>query len=285
MEATEALKACGENVLILDAPGFDLAKSCSCGQCFRWRAAGKGVWQGVAQGHAARAWMEGSALHIYPGRQADKGFWRVYFDLARDYGNAEARMEQDSRLHGALEAGRGIRIFRQEPFEALLSFIISANNNIPRIQGIVERLCALCGRPLEAGGYAFPAPEDVARLQEKDLRAIGAGYRAPYLLRSARMVAAGLDLASLRQAPLADVRQALCALPGVGKKVADCVALYGLGHMEAFPMDVWMKRAVQALFFDGQQPDARALASVLTALGPEAGIIQQYIFYYARNKG
>ena len=273
----------GGGLLFTGIGRLDLAASFSCGQCFRWRPADGGAWAGVALGRAVTARSLKGGLHLFPAAPADAGLWADYFDLARDYGAVEARILADARLRPALAAGRGIRILRQEPFETLVSFILSANNNIPRIRGIVERLCALCGRPLGQGAYAFPTPQALARQSEAALRAVGAGYRAPFVLGSARRVAEGFALAALRNAPLAEARKALCTLPGVGPKVADCVALFSLGHTAAFPMDVWMKRAVRALLFGGGEMNPGELERAVAALGEEAGIVQQFIFHYARS--
>ncbi len=264
---------------------LDLAASCTCGQCFRWLPDPdtEGIWRGVAHGRSVTARQEGDSLHIWPAPAADAALWADYFDLGREYAAIEAQLLRDVRLRPAYGASRGIRIFCQEPFETLISFIISANNNIPRIRGIVERLCALAGEPLGPGAYAFPTPEALSRLSETDLYGIGAGYRAPFIQGSARRVAEGFDLHALRAVPLGEARKALCSLPGVGPKVADCVALFSLGHTAAFPMDVWMKRAVKALLFDGREATAKELAQAIAELGEDAGILQQYIFHYARQ--
>ena len=277
-------EARGETLVFPHAEGLSLEASCRCGQCFRWRPGAGGCWQGIVQGRAVTAKTEGGQLFLAPARPEEGEFWGDYFDLGRDYRALEARMAADARLRPALPAGHGIHIFHQEPFETLISFIISANNNIPRIQGIIERLCARWGEKIGPDAYAFPAPQALASRRESELREIGAGYRAPFILGSARRILEGFDLEHLRQATLEETRRALRTLPGVGPKVADCVALFGLGHMEAFPMDVWMKRAMRQLFFQGAAaPTEKELRHVLSELGTEAGIIQQYIFHYARK--
>ena len=268
---------------------LDLGASCDCGQCFRWRPGldegedRERVWMGVASGRAVSAMCEDSSLYIYPAPLEDGAFWAGYFDLDREYAAIENQLLADERLRPAFGAARGIRIFRQESFETLISFIISANNNIPRIRGIIERLCALAGQSVGPGVYAFPTPEALARFSEKDMREIGSGYRAPFIVNSARKVAEGFDLEVLRSIPLKEARKALCTLPGVGPKVADCIALFSLGHTAAFPMDVWMKRAVKAMLFDGQDATQKQLEQAIAELGSDAGILQQYIFHYARQ--
>ncbi|MDR0840495.1 MAG: DNA-3-methyladenine glycosylase 2 family protein [Christensenellaceae bacterium] len=280
-------RAAGESLLFEQINNFDLAKSCACGQAFRWEAlpaqAGVTLRRGVVRGRAVTVRQAGGNLTITPGRLQDTPLWADYFDLERDYAAIEALLRADARLSPTLDAAQGIHIFNQEPFETLISFIISANNNIGRITGIIGRLCALAGEPIDGGGYAFPTPRAMAALTQAQLRDIGAGYRAPFLLQSARSVAEGFALEPLGALPLEQAQKALCALPGVGPKVADCILLFSLRHTGAFPMDVWMKRAVRILLFDGSQPSRAELAQAIGALGEHRGILQQYMFQYARE--
>ena len=184
-----------------------------------------------------------------------------------------------SALHPALKAAAefagGIRILKQEPFEALCSFIISQNSNIPRIKGIIERLFLHFGEPFlyhNETRYAFPTPKKLASCTPEDLAPLRAGFRAKYLIDAAKRIASGeIDLEAVRKMPLPDAKAKLQTISGVGPKVADCALLYGLHRTECFPMDVWMKRAV----------------SLLPRLSPadfgeNAGIAQQYLFHYVR---
>lgn len=263
---------------------FDLARSCDCGQAFRWKDTGDG-WLGVAGGRGALVRQSGEALTITPGGDENVGFWLNYFDLYRNYGAIEEEARRDAVLGKCLDCAGGIHIFNQEPFETLISFIISANNNIKRITGIVDRLCTLAGERREGAVeyYSFPTPEAIAELTVEQLTAIGSGYRAPYIKNSAKMIADGYELEALRSMPTAAARKELLRFPGVGPKVADCVLLFSLGHADAFPLDVWMKRAMRLLYFEGQEPGKRAMEERIAALGPNSGILQQYIFQYARE--
>lgn len=163
---------------------------------------------------------------------------------------------------------------RQEPWEALCSFIISQNNNIKRIKGIVERLCQSFGEPIADGVYNFPSYEVLARLSETDLAPLRCGFRARYIIDASRKVSSGeVNLERLKTCPIDEARQELIKITGVGAKVAECALLYGCGRIEGFPMDVWMKRAMTALFPDGLPECAL----------PYAGIAQQYIFHYVRS--
>ena len=256
---------------------LDITKTFECGQCFRWNADAAGVYTGVALGHAARIWNEGGEVRIV----SDGGDWRDYFDLGTDY-EAVSRgfLGVSEYMDRCVRFGRGIRILRQDRWEALCSFIISQCNNIPRIKGIVERLCENFGEPLEFEGrffYTFPPAEKLAPLTPEDLAPLRCGYRAPYIIDAARLVAEGkLDLAGLSACGCGESLCALKSISGVGDKVANCANLFGLGHLEAFPIDVWMKRALREHFPADFDP---------ADFGPAAGLAQQYIFYYARSGG
>lgn len=265
-------------VRLASAGEMDLIKTFECGQCFRWNADADGVYTGVAFGHAARIWREGDGLYLTS--DAPASLWRDYFDLERDYGAISRAFSGGEYLDACVEYGQGIRILRQEPWEALCSFIISQCNNIKRIKGIVERLCREYGDELSFDGervYAFPTAARLAALDEADLAPLRSGYRAAYIIAAARAVAEGaLDLDALIAADYAEAKSSLLALPGVGEKVANCVVLFGLRHMEAFPIDVWIRRALREHFPRGFDP---------ASLGEYAGLAQQYIFYYAREHG
>ena len=268
----------GGEVEVTGVPDFDLRKTFECGQCFRWDADEKGAYTGVAFGRAARLRREGGSVFISGAMGDFEAVWRDYFDLGRDYGEIRRRFGGDSFMREAVSFGEGIRILRQDKWEALCSFIISQCNNIPRIKKIVASLCREFGEKLEFEGeprYAFPAAARLAPLDEASLAPIRCGYRAEYIIGAARAVAdGGLDLGALSRGAPEEACAALKKLRGVGDKVADCVALYGLNMLDSFPLDVWMKRAVKLHFGPSFDP---------AAFSPYAGIAQQYIFYYMRN--
>lgn len=255
---------------------LDLRETLACGQCFRWKELPDGSFEGVVRGRSARVRTKGDSLILDGAEEADRAMWREYFDLDLDYGAVKREL---SALHPSLaEAAQyapGIRILNQEPFEALISFIISQNNNIKRIAGIVERLCEHFGESLEGtrSRYAFPTAERLAELSPDDLAPIRAGFRHRYIIDAAQKVADGaVDPERLRTLPYDEARAELMRITGVGVKVADCVLLYGLHRMDGFPLDVWMKRAM-AVLFPGLEP---------RDFGRYAGIAQQYIFHYSR---
>lgn len=257
---------------------FSLAETLGCGQSFRWHRTdapnGSERWHGVACGRALTAVQKDGAVCFDCTEAEFREIWFGYFDLGADYGAARARIAAAiPQLRDALAFAPGIRILRQDPWEALVSFLLSQCNNIPRIEGIVERLCAAFGEEIAPGEYAFPGADRLAACSLSDLAPLRMGYRAEYIRGAAQAVASGaLDLEALRSVPLGEARDALTALRGVGRKVADCALLFGLHRTECFPVDVWMKRALASL--PGFDPES---------LGADAGLAQQYIFHAIRN--
>lgn len=267
---------------------FSLYRSANCGQAFRWRGENEKNLTCVIGEELVHASKTDHELKIYPCRNdVQEKLYISYFDLDRDYEEIEKRMSQNPVLKRCIPYAGGIRVFNQEPFETLISFIISANNNIKRITGIIDRLCCKCGHRRESDDgeeyYTFPTAEAIAAMDISELRALGLGYRDEYIKRSSMAIADGFSLEDLRNVPYPEAKKRLCTLHGVGGKVADCVLLFSLGHGCAFPMDVWMKRAVADMFFDGRTPDKAEFASLMNEFGEDAGRIQQYIFHYARE--
>lgn len=254
---------------------LDLAQTLDCGQSFRWVQNDDGSFSGVAFGKSVRVELRNNSLFIYNANAEDyKSIWYDYFDLGLDYGKIRDKI---SHIHPVLkEAAKyapGIRILRQEPYEALCTFIISQNNNIKRIKGIVQRLCESFGEEIEENVFAFPTAEKMAGLSPEDLAPLRAGFRNRYLIDAAQKVASGeVQLEKCRTVDYEEARKELMKITGVGVKVADCTLLFGMHRIEAFPVDVWMKRAMDRLFPDMTPDD----------FGEYAGIAQQYIFHYSR---
>lgn len=248
---------------------MDLEQTLDCGQCFRFEPTPDGGWRGVAGGRAARAASAGGWAAYPAGRRFLAGLSGCGPGLRRH--PAGIRKGRDAAPLRGLCAG--IRVLRQPAWEALVAFIVSQNNNVPRIKGILARLCRNFGEPV-GWDYGFPSPERLAEQSEEALAPLRCGWRAAYLLDAAQKVASGaLPLEQIAALPLPEARQALQTVRGVGPKVAECVLLYGMGRLEAFPLDVWMKRAM-AVLFPGRRPED---------FGPYAGIAQQYIFHYCRR--
>ena len=264
------MKLCSEKEL-------DIVKTFECGQCFRWNVGDDGVYRGIVDGHFAEVYVRNREVYITS--DAPDELWTRYFDLATDYA-AVSRAFCGEYLEKCVSYGAGIRILRQDGWEALCSFIISQCNNISRIKGIVERLCESFGDRIptpEGMYYSFPSAERLAALEPEDLACIRSGYRAEYIIAATRAVTSGeIDLDALRKCDYKSAVKVLRSIRGVGEKVANCVVLFGLWHMEAFPIDVWMKRALKENFPPDFKPES---------LGEYAGLAQQYIFYYARSTG
>ncbi|HJB68185.1 MAG TPA: DNA-3-methyladenine glycosylase 2 family protein [Candidatus Fournierella excrementigallinarum] len=261
-------------LLLENTRGLDLSATLGCGQTFLWKPLEGGGWAGVAAGRAVTARMEGAVLALEGAKEADRPFWENYFALDMDYPALLARFCAGSkRLAACVEHRPGIRVLRQPFFETLCCFIISQNNNIPRIAAITGRLCEGLGEKLAEGAYAFPTPQVLAARQPEDLAFLRAGWRAEYLIDAAQKVASGqVSEAALAGLCDADARALLTTIKGVGPKVADCVLLYSLSRWSVVPMDVWMKRAMARLFPRGAPACCR----------PYQGIAQQFIFDYAR---
>ncbi|NLT40443.1 MAG: DNA-3-methyladenine glycosylase 2 family protein [Clostridiales bacterium] len=268
------IKFFDDRVIVSGTDDFSAGKIFDCGQCFRWVRSPDGSWTGSALGRVLRLREEEGSVIFECGKEEFLGVWHDYFDLGRDYAALRKRLSVSEYMERACGFGAGIRILRQDAWEALCTFIISQCNNIARITGIVDRLCRIFGDEQEGGFCSFPGPERLCGLSERDLEPLRAGYRASYIISAARSVASGaLELEALRSCDAETAEAALTALPGVGRKVASCVMLFGLGHTEAFPVDTWMRRALRDNFGPGFDP---------SVFGPDAGFAQQYIFYYSR---
>jgi N-glycosylase/DNA lyase len=258
---------------------FDPVRIFECGQCFRWNADENGVYTGVAQNRAARLRRVGDSIHITGSTEDFETIWRNYFDLDRDYEKIRRQLCIDDFMQKATDYGAGIRILRQDKWEALCSFIVSQCNNIPRIKKIIDILCTEFGNKIEFGSktyHTFPTAQDLAPLDESDLAPLRCGYRASYIISAAKAIAGGtLDLEELSQQTADTARAKLKQLRGVGDKVADCAILFGLNMQDAFPQDVWIKRAIAEQYSKTFDPKI---------FSPYAGIAQQYIFYYTRSK-
>jgi N-glycosylase/DNA lyase len=270
----------GDEIEITGVTEFDLARTFECGQCFRWNADERGSYTGVAMGKAARIRRDGDSIFITGTLDDFNETWRAYFDIDRDYESIRCALCIDDYMTEAAHAGRGIRILQQDKWEALCSFILSQCNNIPRIKMIIEALCRLYGDPVMLEGrtfHTFPSAERLSPLTAEELAPLRCGYRAPYILEAARAIAGGgLYLEALSSGTPEAALAALKRLNGIGDKVANCVILFGLHMLDAFPVDTWIKKALEANYPQGLDP------KIFT---PYAGIAQQYMFFHARSGG
>lgn len=270
-------KVCENDIFIEKNREFDLKQTLECGQCFRFTLSGDNKYSGVAMGKPVVIEENCEGILFKNVSEDDfKNIWYDYFDLGLDYAQVKRELHDNyNGLSDVIEYSPGIRILKQDSWEALCSFIISQNNNIPRIMGIVERLCTLCGEQIGEGVYDFPKAEVLAVMTVEDLAPIRSGFRAKYIIDAAQKVANGeVDLEKIKQMDIENARAELMKITGVGPKVAECTLLYGMHRLDAFPVDVWMKRAMQTMF-EGVSP---------SVFGRYAGIAQQYIFHYARQR-
>lgn len=260
----------GDAVEVTDFGDINLALTLDCGQCFRWKEEEDGIWHGFAGGRSVRVARTKDGL-IFFGTTADEvnGFWADYFDLRRDYDKFLQELSKDKAVREAIRQYGTIRILRQEPWEAMCSFIISACNNIPRIKQIIERLCTLFGEPL-SDGFAFPSARSLSVLTPEDLSPIRAGFRAPYIISAAKKVTADSAIFDrLRSEGEGAARRELMTFDGIGKKVAECTMLFSLGYGSVFPTDTHVKAAVGELYPNGL-PECFSVFP---------GLAQQYVFY------
>lgn len=264
-------------ILLTDIQNFDPFLSCECGQCFRFEKLSDDEYLISACNRNQHIRRENNGW-FFP-QVTEEVFKKElvpYFDLERDYGAIIESFSFDSAITAAAKSASGIRIFKQDPWETLISFIISANNNIPRIKKIINSLCTLLGEE-NNGFYSFPSAEAILRAGAAGLEPIRSGFRAKYILDAAEKVASGsLDLKKVAQCDYQTALSMLKTVKGVGDKVANCVLLFGFGFYEAFPIDVWVKRVIAQYYNESFDP---------ASLGQYAGIAQQYLFHHQRSSG
>ena len=267
------------NAYISDIGDFDLPHTLDCGQAFRWEESG-GRWHGAAFGRylELEKLNDGTVVLYGTDENTFNTVWRGYFDLDRDYSEVIAAISENEILKNAAEYAHGIRVLNQEPWETLCSFIISQNNNIPRIKKIIGLLCTNFGERIQGTQYySFPSARRIADAGMEALDVIRSGFRSKYIYDAAVKVADGsIDLELLKTLPYEEAKSALMSIKGVGEKVANCVLLFSLGFYGAFPVDVWVKKVI--IKYYGDDFDS-------ARFGKYAGIAQQYLFYYERSLG
>ena len=270
---------------------FDLASSLESGQAFRWHR--HGDWRyGVVTGRLVALMQDGNELYVRAASEPETAAAAVrdYLRIDDDMEAVYARIGTDDRLKRSIAAYTGMRILRQDPWECLVGFICSANSSIPRISDNMNTMAERMGDPLRLDdhvGYTFPSPQRLAEAGEQTLRELRLGFRAKYVARAAELAAGGeLDVASLRNASYEDAKDALTALPGVGEKVADCVLLMSLDKPKAFPVDRWIRRAVEEWYLDGAKLNYKAVREwSWERWGDMAGYANQYLFQLRRLMG
>lgn len=276
------------NDLKVQIDDFNPAHTFLCGQCFRWNQDGEQIWTGVALGRFIKLGWDGEICTFYGMTEKEFiGKWVHYFDLDTDYGTIKKILaRKDEHLEKAVSFGYGIRLLRQDLWEMILSFIISQNNGIPRIKKIIEILSEHYGEkiPGEHGRYAFPEPSSIARSTIEELNICRGGYRLRYILSTAeRLSQSPSILDELKSVPADQARDLLLSFTGIGEKVADCILLYSGLDRNAFPIDRWVKRVIETLYFKKETDVNTIRAFARDYFGEFSGIAQQYLFYYARE--
>ena len=279
-----------ENGLKLeDVKDFDAGHIFECGQCFRWTKEEDGSYTGIAFGKVLNVrsdYEKGIVILDNTNLKDFKEIWFDYFDLGRDYGAIKKELAKDPVLDMAIKHGKGIRILKQEPWELLISYIISANNSIPMISRSVGLLSEMYGRKVQYKGrvyYAFPTPSELQEAGMEELSLCRAGFRCKYIYQAVRMVNMGdIRLEEISSLDIHKAREELMKIPGVGPKVADCIMLFSMQKYEAYPVDVWVKRVTEYFFLgrDVKMKEIRNFAE--EKFGDLAGFAQEYLFYYAR---
>jgi N-glycosylase/DNA lyase len=274
------------------ARDYNLAATLTSGQAFRWQQQDR-WWAGVVGNRWVRLRSEpGSITAETAGPVADWDWLRHYLQLCVDLGEVLHAFPDDEPMRAAVAACRGLRLLRQDPWECLASFILSSTKQIVQIRQITTLLCERYGEPVSvlsgwSPAFTFPSPARLARATEAELRECKMGFRAPYLRATAEMIAGGLFEPGRLQALSVEVARAeLMKLPGVGRKIADCVLLFAYGYQSAFPLDVWVMKALRQLYFPHRRVTLRRLHQfAATHFGPSAGYAQQYLFHYMRMTG
>jgi N-glycosylase/DNA lyase len=289
----------GSTEILLPVHDYDLAATLDSGQVFHWQQK-ENSWTGVAGKNFVQLTQTPEGIFAQTAAPQTNWYW------LRDFLQTEIELEKilktfpdDEPMRDAVRSCRGLRLLRQEPWECLASFILSSTKQIVQIRQIVALLCERFGepcsvepvaRPGSAIGqrlqFSFPTPQRIAAVTEKELRDCKMGFRAPHLLAAARQIAEGrFDLERVRHLSHEEAREELIKLRGVGGKIADCVLLFAYGFDSAFPVDVWIERALQRLYFSRRRATEKRLRRfAATHFGPHAGYAQQYLFHYVRTK-
>lgn len=285
-----------QSLLLKNVNSFNLTHIFECGQCFRWNENNDGSYTGVVRENVVNIKTIGKDVYVESFGEDDLNeLFKYYFDIDRDYEKIKSELRKiDENMEKSILYGNGIRLLNQELWETIISFIISANNNIPRIKGIIERLAKRYGNKIDWKGttyYTFPTPKQLSKASVEDLRNLGLGFRDVRVFETTQMVINGeIDFDKLhKEKDTQAVREKLLQLPGVGPKVADCILLFStLKRLDVFPIDVWVRRVMNDLYIhneDENKVDKKLVLSLADEkFGDLQGIAQQYLFYWKRER-
>lgn len=299
-----------DNKVILEGlKNFDIKQILECGQCFRWDKISDTNYIIVAYGRVIEVLQEGDKATIYNSNEEDfNNIWINYFDLERDYDEIKTELAKDEILQKSVDFGYGIRILNQDPFEMLISFIISARNSIPSIKKTVKKICEAWGERIEYKGveyYTFPTPKAIKEATLEDIQGTGASFRSKYIVDTIKNVNEAIevkedmennpdkyserpeildfDLEYIKSLNDDECHVALQKFMGVGAKVADCIMLFSMAKHSAFPVDVWIKRAMIYFYVAPDVSLNKMRVFARDKFGAYSGMAQQYLFYYARE--
>jgi N-glycosylase/DNA lyase len=275
-------------VYVDNVKDFDPVHIFESGQCFRWKKEQDGSFTGIAMDRVVNVRKDGNAIIIDNATVDDFiRIWFDYFDLGIDYSAIKEILSKDDIMRRAISFGEGIRLLKQDLWEVVISFIISANNNIPRITKIINAISAMFGKQMNYKGkvyYTFPEIDALANAEVDKIAECRAGYRCSYIVKTAHAISNGeFDLTRLKNLGTGDAKKELLKLPGVGPKVADCILLFSGTKFDVFPVDVWVARVMKELYFGYEPGKAEIMDMVQKKFGSLAGYAQQYLFYYARE--
>ena len=283
-----------QTTLLLDIDSFDLKHIFECGQCFRWYLNSDNSYTGVVRNNVLNIKKSNNNIFISSyGDETLNELVYTYFDLSRDYKKIKSTLSKiDKNIEKSINYGNGIRLLNQDLWETIISFIISANNNIPRIRKIIENICKSYGKKIIWKNdvfYTFPTPKELSNATVEDLRNLGLGFRDTRVYETTQIISSGkINLESLKKQNTNTVRDILLSLPGIGPKVADCILLFSdLKRLEVFPIDVWVRRVMNELYIHNED-ESKVKKEQIERIANEkfgnlAGIAQQYLFYWRKE--
>lgn len=280
-----------DEVTVKNAKDFEPKHIFECGQSFRWNREEDGSYTGIAFGKILNVKRELEDVVFKNTSLKDfNEIWRHYFDLDRDYSEIKRKVSVDETMEKSVEFGHGIRILRQDSWEILISFIISARNSIPNIKRTIEKISRAFGEYVGSYNgkdyYSFPTAEKLAVLEESDIRQYGTSFRTKYIIESAKKVVKSGSIESFKKLSTLEAKEELIEFPGVGPKVSDCILLFGLSKYDVFPVDVWVQRVMDEYYLFGKYKNLNKVREYgMELFGEYAGFGQQYLFYYARENG
>ncbi|HLS53711.1 MAG TPA: DNA glycosylase [Tissierellaceae bacterium] len=275
-------------IILKNMKDFNPKHIFECGQAFRWIKEEDNSYTAISKGRVVNVKREdGDVVFNDTNLEDFKNIWYHYFDLETDYGQIKRELAKDPILEEAIEFGDGLRILNQEPFETTISFIISANNQIPRIKRSIELISKHFGKQIKEDYYSFPTADKLAQVQVDELKEISrVGFRAQRIVDTSRLVAEGaIDINSIYKLSKEEGKELLMTLPGVGPKVSECILLFAYKKREAFPVDVWVKRVMEHFYLKEDRKVQDIEKEGARLFGDLAGFAQQYLFYYARELG